>query len=381
MNPSGRRRRSGEVWAVIAGGGTAGHVLPGIAVGRALTAAGREASSIHFVGSARGVESRLVPEAGFPLTLLPGRGIERRLSVRSVGAVLGLIAAIVRAVVIFGRRRPKVVLALGGYASVPCALAAVAWRVPIVVAEQNAVPGAANRLVGRFAKACAVAFAGTDLPRAVTTGNPVRPEVLEVGRGGAAAKQAAREKLGIEPGRRLVLVFGGSLGALRINQAVLEALELWRGRDDLAVRHITGARDFELVSRSRAASTPGELQYQVVPYDDDMPTALAAADVAVCRPGSGTSFELAAAGLPGIVVPSPNVTADHQSANAARLASAGAVRVVRDAELDGKRLASEVCSLLADPDLLQRMSTAMQQLSAPRAASDIADLMELHARD
>ena len=162
-------------WAVIAGGGTAGHTLPGIAIARALVALGHDPATIHFVGSERGSEARLVPAAGFAVTLLPGRGIQRRLTLANVGAVWGLLRALVRAFVLLARHRPKVVVAMGGYASVPCALSAVVLRIPIVVAEQNAVPGLANRLTARFAKAAAVSFPGTALPRAVLTGNPVRP--------------------------------------------------------------------------------------------------------------------------------------------------------------------------------------------------------------
>ena len=177
---SSDRSSSGGTWAIIAGGGTAGHVLPGLAVAGELVDRGHDASALHFVGAERGIESRLVPDAGFDITLLPGRGIERRLSVQNVAALFGLLVALWKAVVLVRRQRPAVVLALGGFASAACSLAAVLWRVPLVVADQNARAGAANRLVGRFAAACAVPFPETDLPDAVVTGNPVRPEILAV---------------------------------------------------------------------------------------------------------------------------------------------------------------------------------------------------------
>jgi UDP-N-acetylglucosamine:LPS N-acetylglucosamine transferase len=148
-------------YAIIAGGGTAGHVVPGLAIAAALVERGHPPTSIHYVGSERGIERTMVPAAGYSLTLLPGRGIQRRLTWANVGAVLGLLAATWRGVRLLRRRRPAVLVALGGYASVPAALGAILWRVPIIVAEQNAVPGAANRLVARFAKASAVSFAGT----------------------------------------------------------------------------------------------------------------------------------------------------------------------------------------------------------------------------
>jgi UDP-N-acetylglucosamine:LPS N-acetylglucosamine transferase len=245
-----------------------------------------------------------------------------------------------------------------------------------VVAEQNAIPGAANRLVARFAKASAVSFPGTDLPRAVVTGNPIRPEVLHIDRArdGAAAK-AERQ---VEPGRRMVLVTGGSLGALRLNEATLAALDAWQDRADLAVRHIVGDRDWGKLHADARTDT-GSLQYLPVRYDDDMPRTLAAADLAVTRAGSSTCFELAAAGLPAILVPSPYVTADHQTANARHMTDAGAAVVVRDDELSAGRLAAEVDGLLADPDRLAAMADAMHAFARPQAADEIAALAEAHA--
>jgi UDP-N-acetylglucosamine:LPS N-acetylglucosamine transferase len=271
-------------------------------------------------------------------------------------------------------------VSVGGYASVPCALAAVVRRVPIVVAEQNAAPGAANRLVSRFAKACAVSFPDTPLPRAVVTGNPVRPEVLAIDRARDAGP--ARAKLGVEPGRRLVLVFGGSLGALRINRAAVEAARRWAHRGDLHVRHVVGKRDWDEITGAGSPLPPGaRLRYDAVEYDDDMPTSLAAADLAVCRSGASTSFELLAAGLPAILVPSPYVTADHQTANARHVERTGAAVVVPDAEFDGERLVAEVDGLLADPHRLAYMAHAARAAACPRAADDIAALVERYARD
>jgi undecaprenyldiphospho-muramoylpentapeptide beta-N-acetylglucosaminyltransferase len=374
-----RGRHAQDCYALIAGGGTAGHVLPAIAIARALVARGHSSASIEMVGSERGIEARLVPAAGFDLTLLPGRGIERRLSLRNVRSAFSLLVACARAWRLVGRKRPRVVVSVGGYASVPCALAAALRRVPIVVAEQNAAPGAANRLVGRVAKACAVAFEGTPLPRAVVTGNPVRPEVLAVDRGRDAGP--ARTKLDVEPGRRVVLIFGGSLGALSINRAALEAVRGWAHRGDLHVRHVVGSRDWAEITGGAPPVPPGALlRYQAIEYDDDMPTSLAAADVAVCRSGSSTSFELLAVGLPAVLVPSPFVTADHQTGNARHLERAGAAVVVPDAELDGERLAQEVDALLADPSRLARMSAAAHAAARPDAADAIAALVEEHAR-
>ncbi|HZA86543.1 MAG TPA: UDP-N-acetylglucosamine--N-acetylmuramyl-(pentapeptide) pyrophosphoryl-undecaprenol N-acetylglucosamine transferase, partial [Acidimicrobiales bacterium] len=347
MSRRRRPRHAFSCFALVAGGGTAGHVQPAIAIARALVDRGHRPGAIEMVGSERGIEARLVPAAGFELTLLPGRGIERRISLQNVRSALALVRAFGRAWRLVGRRKPRVVVSVGGYASVPCALAAVLRRVPIVVAEQNAAPGAANRLVSRFAKACAVSFEGTPLPRAVVTGNPVRPEVLAIDRSRDAAP--ARTKLDVEPGRSVVLVFGGSLGALRINRAAVDAVRRWADRSDLHVRHVIGSRDWEEITADGPPVPMGAaVHYQAVEYDDDMPTSLAAADVAVCRSGASTSFELLGAGVPAVLVPSPHVTADHQTANARHLVEAGAAVLVPDGELDGARLVAEVDGLLAD---------------------------------
>lgn len=371
-----------ETFAIVAGGGTAGHVLPGIAIGHALVALGHPPETIRFVGSERGIERRLVPEAGFPLTVLPGRGIQRKLTFDNVGAIVGLLRAMGQAFTLVRRARPRVVVALGGYASVPAALAAWVLRVPIVVAEQNAVPGAANRLVARVARASAVSFPDTDLPRAVVTGNPVREAVRVVDR--ARDRSAARQKLGIDDDRLFVVAFGGSLGARRINDAVLGAAERWHDRGDLALRHVIGERDwprFERRAQQLAAqSGPGRLQYQPVMYEDDMPTVYAAADLAVCRSGATSVAELAAVGLPSVLVPLPGAPGDHQTANARALVDADAAVLVPDAQLDAVRLATEAERLLGEPDLLARMASNARAIARSDAGERVARLVEEHAR-
>lgn len=370
-------RRSSSTFAVITGGGTGGHVLPALAVADAMVARGHARGSLHYAGAARGIEARLVPPTGLAMTLLPGRGIQRRLTAANLSAVAGILLGFLRALRLLGRLRPQVVVAVGGYASVAVGLAAVLRRIPVVVAEQNTHPGAANRLLARFARASAVAFEGTPLPRAVVTGNPVRAEISALADGSHRA--AARLRLGIEPGRDVVLVAGGSLGALRINRAVLDALPAWRERGDLAVRHSVGRRDWPEISAAIPADV-GHVAYLPVEYEDDMPTALAAADLAVCRSGSGTCFELAAAGLPSILVPSPYVTADQQTGNARLLVEAGAAVLVPDAELDGARLVAEVDRLLADAPGRAAMADAARSWARPDAADAIAALAEEHAR-
>lgn len=367
------------VWAVVAGGGTAGHVLPALAVAKALVDRGHGPDTVQFVGSARGLEARLVPEAGFGVTLLPGRGIARRLTVDNVGAVVGLVRAVVRAVVLVRRWRPAVVVSVGGYASVPAAVGAAVWRVPLVLHEQNAVPGLANRLAGRLARACAVAFDGTPLPRAVVTGNPVRAEIAAVDRS-PEGRRRARQELGLPADARVVAVFGGSLGARRINEAVFGLVEAWADRSDIAVRHAVGARDWAAVADRLPRPPEGGMVYEPVEYESRVPTLLAAADVVVGRAGGTTVAELAVAGVPSVLVPLPIAPNDHQTANAMALVRAGAAVHVPDGELTSDRLAAELGLLVDDPDRLASMARAARSVARPDAAERVADVVERHAR-
>lgn len=364
-----------STFAIIAGGGTGGHLLPGLAVARALVAKGHDPHTIHFVGGNSGVEARIVPPAGFTLDELPGRGVQRRLTLANVTAVFGIIAGIVRALSIVRRRRPQVVVALGGYASVACGLAAIVWRVPIVVLEQNVRAGAANRLVGWRAKAAAVAFPNTDLPRAVVTGNPLRPEIR------AAAehpdRKAARADLGLPADRTVVVVFSGSLGSRRVNEAVRGLATRWTNRGDVAIRHVTGRRDY--ADFAGAGITGSRLQYQVVEYEERMDLLLSAADIAVTRSG-GSVAELEAFGVPAVLVPLPIATRDHQTANAQVLVQAGGAVMVPDAELTTDRLESELAPILDDSDRRAGMSRAMHSLARLDAADRVASLIEEHAR-
>ncbi len=370
-------KASPGAWAVIAGGGTAGHVLPGLAIAEELVRRGVPRAAVHYVGSARGIEQRLVPEAGFSLTVLPGRGIQRRFTLENLGSAAGLVSALFTSIRLLRRVRPSVVIGLGGYASVPCAVAAGVLRIPLVVAEQNAVPGAANRLVARFARACAVSFPSTDLPRSTVTGNPVRSEVLAVDR--VAQRLRARDALGVSGDRDLLVVFGGSLGARRINEALFEALPGWSGREDLAIRHVAGTRDYEDLESRLPIGTDDALAFHLVRYEDDMASVYAAADLVLCRAGASSVAELAATGVPSILVPLPEAPGDHQTANARVLAGAGAAVMVPDAELDGTRLSAEVNSLLGDRRRLAAMASAAIGSARRDAAESVVDLVVANA--
>lgn len=360
----------GEVFAVITGGGTGGHVYPALALANELVARGHERDTIRFVGARRGLESRVIPEAGYQIDLLPGRGFRRRLAAANVGAAWDTLRALAQARRLVAGAHPKVVVGVGGYASVPSLVAARMHRIPMVVHEQNAAPGLANRLAVRIGARAAVSLPGTPLSGAVFTGNPVRAEV-------AAVRRAP------DPARPVVTVFGGSLGAGTINDAALGLYERWRDRTDVSVHHVSGPRNHEAcAARLNALRRPSDrLDYVLVGYEDDMANLYARTSVAVCRAGAITVAELAAAGVPAVLVPLAGAPGDHQTRNAEALVEAGAAVVVPDAEVDAARVDAELAGLLGDPARLEAMAAAARTLGRPDAAARLADLVEEAARD
>lgn len=366
------------VRVLVAGGGTAGHLVPGLATAAALVDAGLDPSEVRFVGSTRGVEADMVPAAGFGLDEVPSRGLPRRPGPEMLVAGWGLLRAALRGVGLVRQHRPEVVVSLGGHAALPGVVGAVLTRTPLVLMEQNKKAGAVNRLLARFARAAAVTFPDTDLRRARVTGNPLRREVVDAARrrrtDGDDVRGEARDALGLPRDRIVVLVTTGSLGSRRVNTAVVDALPTWADRDDLAIRLVTGRRDHEEVVAS-LPDEPGALHLDVVAYEDRMDLALSAADVAVTRAGAGTCTELAAFGVPAVMVPLPIATRDHQTANAEVLAGAGAAIVVADDELDGGRLVVELDPLLDDPGRRAAMAEAMAGQGRLDAAEQVARLI------
>jgi UDP-N-acetylglucosamine--N-acetylmuramyl-(pentapeptide) pyrophosphoryl-undecaprenol N-acetylglucosamine transferase len=369
---------------VIAGGGTGGHVVPSLQVARAMVARGHDPSTVELFGSRRGHEATTWPSLEFPYTLLPGRGIRRSVRpaalVANAGAVLGLVWACVRAVGSFARRRPRVVVIVGGYASFPAGLAAVVTRVPLVSVTTDAVPGAVNGLLGKFAAANAVAFEGTDLPRTHLTGTPVRPELAALDRS-AEGRRTGRAALGLPPDRETVTAMGGSLGALRVNRAVAEVARSWADDDDRCLYHVTGRRDYEQFAWKAGGGHGHDngLWYEVVPFEERMPALYAAADVCVSRAGAMSVAELLISGVPAILVPLPGAPRDHQTRNAEALVAFGAAVHVPDPECDGERLVKELEALLSDPERLEAMGAAARRHAHPDAAARIAELVDAHA--
>ncbi|QGG95546.1 UDP-N-acetylglucosamine--N-acetylmuramyl-(pentapeptide) pyrophosphoryl-undecaprenol N-acetylglucosamine transferase [Actinomarinicola tropica] len=372
-----------RTWCLVAGGGTAGHVVPGLAVARALVDAGHPPESIHFLGSARGTETSMVPAAGHPLTVLPGRGLnDRRVNLENLRAAWGIVRGVVRGIGVVRRLRPSVVLSLGGYAAVPGVVGAAIWRVPVVVTEQNARASLANRLAGRVARACAVPAARTDLPRAVVTGNPVRPEIVEAAEVAAdpVRRAALRAELGVGEDQVLVFVQSGSLGARSVNRAVIDLVGRLAERDDVHVRHVIGRRDWHTEHAPTPTTVDGGLVYDPVEYEDETPRWMAAADLFIGRSGASTVAELAVVGLASILVPLPIAPRDAQRANAELLVEVGAARIVADAELTGARLEAVVAELISDRAVLAATGRAALDAGHPDAARRVAALCEEHAR-
>ena len=377
---------SAQRGAVIAGGGTGGHVVPSLQIARALVERGHPPETIELFGSRRGQEASAWPSLEFPYTLLPGRGLRRsmRLSAwwANAGALLGLVWACARAFGSFLARRPRVVVIVGGYASFPAGLAAVLTRVPLVSVNADAVPGAVNSLLGRFAAANAVAFPGTDLPRAHVTGTPVRPDFASMDRT-PAGRRASRAALGLPGDRQTVVCVGGSLGALRVNRAVAELAGIWARCEGRALYQVTGRRDYEAFAPAAAARAGGDrdgLCYRVVAFEDRMPLLYGGADVCVTRAGAMTVAELLVAGVPAILVPLPGAPRDHQTRNAEALVGMGAAVHLPDPECDGRRLAAELDALLSDPQRLRAMGEAARGHAHPDAAARVAELVDAHAR-
>jgi UDP-N-acetylglucosamine--N-acetylmuramyl-(pentapeptide) pyrophosphoryl-undecaprenol N-acetylglucosamine transferase len=333
---------------VIAAGGTAGHVVPALAIADALRAEGAE---VVFAGGER-AEAQLVPAAGYELQTLRVEGISRSNPLKAARAVFRAGAAI-------GTARRIVtgadaVLGGGGYVAGPVGFAALTKRIPVVLTEADSHLGLTNRLLAPRARRVCLAFPirGRDGDRYLVTGRPVPPTVDD--------RAAARAEFGIPPEATCVLVFGGSLGARSINLAAVEAF----AQADFHVLHVPGSRDF---AELRA---PGE-HYHLREYVSPFGQALVASDLAVARAG-GSVFELAQYGLPAVLIPYPHASADHQTANARWMAEAGAATILPDAELTPARLRSEVDALLGDPERLAAMAAASRRLARPDAAAVVA---------
>ena len=357
---------------VIAGGGTGGHLYPGIAVARELLRRQPDAR-ITFAGTARGIESRVVPREGFELDTLRSTGLKGTSAAARIRGLLLIPLSGVDAWLILSRRRPDLVIGVGGYSSGPVVLMAALRRIPTLLLEQNAVPGLTNRLLARAVSAAAVTFESTAAyfgRRAFVAGNPVRAEFL--------SQDSTPEPRASGP--RRILIFGGSQGAHAINVAMVEAApQLAAQPGGLAITHQTGERDLEMV---RDAYRHAGLEARVEPFLFTMDREIRAADLVVCRAGATTIAELTAAGRPAVFIPLPTAADDHQRKNADVLVRAGAAELLEQQALTGAVLASRLTALLQDPTRLAAMSAAARQLARPDAARVIVDkALELAGAD
>ena len=349
-----RRANGAGTRVLIAGGGTGGHAIPALCVADSLRSA---AADVAFIGSEAGIEADLVPRKGYRLHALPLAGLSGG-PVARVRAGLLFARAVSRCRTILKSFRPGAVLGVGGYASAPAVLAAKTLGIPTFLHEQNSVPGRVNRLASRFTKEVLVTFPAAEkaLRRAVPVGMPTRGEFF------GASREEGLARFGVEP--PVVLLFGGSGGALKLNLAAAEAFG--GGETPYSIIQVSGRRDFERLSTKNP-------RHKIIAYDDELWHAIAASDVVVMRAGAGSLFDTAAVGRASVLVPYPYATGDHQLHNARYFTEGGAAELMLDAEVTATSLRERVEGLLDDETRREGLARNMHALSTPRAAEEVAD--------
>ncbi|MGB9859805.1 MAG: undecaprenyldiphospho-muramoylpentapeptide beta-N-acetylglucosaminyltransferase [Moorellaceae bacterium] len=361
---------------VITGGGTGGHVYPALAIARGLMAV-RPETSILYIGTKRGLEADAVPRAGLPLATITVQGFERRRVWKNLGAMAKLTRGLVEAYFWLRRFRPQVVVGTGGYVCGPVCLAAAGLGIPVVLHEQNAYPGITNRWLARVARTVCLTFpeAAKFFPKGVelvTTGLPVRPEIL------TARREEARERIGVRPGQTMILSVGGSQGARSLNRAMLSLFRAYDGQTSVYILHVAGRQGYEELTREAqklGISMGKNGNIKIVPYLYEMEIALAAADLVIGRAGASFLAEVLARGLPAILIPYPYAANNHQEYNARAVAQKGAALVIRDGELKTGQLLKAVESLLARPERLKDMARASLSLGRPDALERIVNII------
>lgn len=347
---------------LVMAGGTGGHVYPALAVARALEA---RAQKIVWLGTQRGLEARVIPEAGIDIEWISVKGLRRKGVVALVVAPFQLAWALVQSLLVILRRRPAAVLGMGGFVSGPGGLAAWLTRRPLVIHEQNAAAGLTNRLLARLARVVLQAFPGSfnSSVNAETVGNPVREDI--------AAVAAPAERYRGRSGPLRLLVLGGSQGALALNRTVPEALARLAADERPVVRHQCGSLT---IDTARDAYTANGVDVELVEFIEDMASAYAWADIVVCRAGALTVAELCAVGLPALFVPYPGAVDDHQTANARPMADAGAGVIIDESMLTADVLAGQLRAWLTNRDDLLAKAEKAHGLDRPRALSRITEL-------
>ncbi|WP_163995190.1 undecaprenyldiphospho-muramoylpentapeptide beta-N-acetylglucosaminyltransferase [Pyxidicoccus caerfyrddinensis] len=349
---------------LIAGGGTGGHLFPGIALAEEVTTR-HHGNEVVFVGTERGLEARVVPKEGYPLELVKVQGLKGKNLFAFIKALFALPLAFIESFRILARQKPDVVVGVGGYASGPVVLAAWLMGIPTAIQEQNALPGLTNKVLGKVVRVVFTAFEGASRffpeKKVQLIGNPIRRKLMD----NYLRSHVAHEKFSL-------LVFGGSLGARGINQRMIEALDsLGDLKDGLHFVHQTGKNDLEQVRKGYAEKG---FQADVVEFIDDMSSAYAKADLVVCRAGATTLAELTVCKKASILIPFPHATDDHQAVNAKALVDAGAALMFRESELTGTKLAETIRALKSDPAKLKNMEKKAGLLGRPEAAKELADV-------
>lgn len=349
---------------LIAGGGTGGHVFPGVALAEEVVTR-HPGNDVVFVGTARGLEATVVPQAGFPIELVDVKGLKGKGVLHLLWNLLLIPRAIIQSFLILRRWRPDMVVGVGGYASGPVVLAAWMMRIPCAVQEQNAIAGFTNRMLGKVVDAAFIAFPEAarhfGKKKVYPLGNPIRRKLME---------NFMRPQVEHEEPR--VLVFGGSQGAHALNMRVIEALpHLHDLRDRIRITHQTGARDREYVERGYRAVG---FEPDVREFITDMSTAYAESDLVVCRAGATTLAELTVCKKPAILIPFPAAADNHQVKNARSLVDAGAAVMIEEKDLTGEVLANEIRRILQNPEVRESMARAAGRLGSPQAAKEIADV-------
>jgi UDP-N-acetylglucosamine--N-acetylmuramyl-(pentapeptide) pyrophosphoryl-undecaprenol N-acetylglucosamine transferase len=348
---------------LIAGGGTGGHVFPALAIAREWLARGTE-REVVLVGTERGIEMKLVPQAGLPLELLRVAGLKGKGGATLIKNLAMLAPAMLDARRVLRKHRPVAAFGVGGYAAGPMLLAAWLGRVPNVIFEPNAEPGFTNKVLARISTRIATGYeisAQAWGKKAIVTGCPVRPEFFSI-----SPRTPQR------PFR--VLITGGSQGALPINRAFVDAMDRLASRKrELSIVHQTGERDYNAV---RTAYARREFNAEVVPFLSNMAERFAWADVIVCRAGAITAAEVAAAGRAAIFIPFGRATDSHQLRNAREMVRAGAGRLITESQLTVEKLSAEIFALIDQPQEIEKLSAAAHALARPEAARDIVNLIE-----
>ncbi|MFQ5639533.1 MAG: undecaprenyldiphospho-muramoylpentapeptide beta-N-acetylglucosaminyltransferase [bacterium] len=359
-----------EIRIVIAGGGTGGHLYPGISLAEEIQKRGQ--SEIMFVGTSYGIENQVLPDLPYTFKKVWIRGLQRKLTLANILFPLRLFVSVIQSGYFFSKFKPQAVIGTGGYVSGPALLAALILRIPTIIQEQNSYPGLVNRTLGKWVDQIHVTYEDSlnyfkKYKKAFISGNPIRGEL------GNRNKISALQTFRLQKNKITLFIFGGSQGAHAINSVVLNCLEKALAIGELQILWATGNRDYERINRT---CQNYEHRVSVHPFIYDMPSAYAVADFVVCRAGASTLSEITACGLPSILIPYPYATAGHQDFNAKSLEKAGAAWTVYEENLSESLLIEKITTLVSDSQQRESMARAARKLGKPEAAATIVDAIE-----